>query len=164
MGFVYWQGPPDQTDLSPGATSVRYGKGKAVFIALPIFYALQSTGFTCIQDALLDLLSYLVPEAPFHVEGPPTLEANLMFKPGALLLNLLYYYPNRPFTDRLDIEQSLALNNVRVRVRTRKRPSAVFLEPDNTKLDYDYRDGYTNLTIPTLTDWQIVELSLPGEQ
>jgi hypothetical protein len=163
FGFAYLQAPPDREDLSPGITSIAYGSGRAVFVTLPIFYALKSTGFTCLQDDLLDLLNYLLPAAPFHVAAAPNLEAHLMSKQHTLLLNLLYYYPNRPFTDRLDLEDSAELHNLPVQVRTPERPSAVSLKPEGSNLEFEYDNGYTKVVIPKLVDWQVLEVLLPGQ-
>jgi hypothetical protein len=159
-GFVYMQGPPDQVDLHPGITLTPFGKGKVVFVTLPIFYALKTTAFTCIQDTLLDLIEYLLPEPPFRTDAPPTLELNLMQKPGVLLLNMLYYSPNRPLTTRLDIEDSLSLEDVWVEIRTLEQPATVSLMPAGTRLAFQYRDGYTRVVIPSLTDWQLLELAV----
>jgi len=159
-GFAYMQGPPDQVDVHPGITLTPFGKGKVVFVTLPIFYALKSTAFTCIQDTLLDLIEYLLPEPPFRTEAPPNLELNLMEKPGVLLMNMLYYSPNRPLTTRLDIEESQPLNNVLVEMRTSGRPAAVSLKPEGTPLDFQYRENYTRVVIPSVTDWQLLELAV----
>jgi hypothetical protein len=159
-GFVYMQGPPDEVDVHPGITSTTFGKGKVVFVTLPIFYALTSTGFTCIQDMLLDLIDYLLPDPPFRTEAPPNLELNLMEKPGVLLMNMLYYTPNRPLTTRLDIEESLPLSDASLEIRTPKRPTEVTLVPAGTRLAFQYRDGYTRVVIPSLSDWQLLELTV----
>jgi hypothetical protein len=158
-GFVYMQGPPDQVDLSPGVTATRFGKGKAVFVTLPVFYALRETGFTCIQDILVDMINYLLPRPPFKMQAPPNLECSLMSREDSLLLNLVYYYPNRAVTPRLEIEDSVPLRNVSISIRTGDRPQAVWLKPDGTPLNYQFKDGYTMVEIPALTGWQILELS-----
>lgn len=159
-GFAYMQAPPDQIDVSPAVTSATDGKGKAVFVTLPIFYALKETGFTCIQDILLDLVNFLLPLPPFKVQAPPNLECSLMSRENSLLLNLVYYYPNRAVTPRLDIEDSVPLHNVSLSVRTGDRPRAVRMKPEERELDYQFKDGYTTVEIPALTGWQILELSL----
>jgi hypothetical protein len=159
-GFAYMQAPPDQVDVHPGVTSSPFGKGKVVFVTLPIFYALQSTAFPCTQDALLDLIEYLVPNPPFRTDAPPNLELNLMEKPGGLLMNLLYYSPNRPLTTRLDIEESLPLKNLSIEIRTPRPPAEVSLKPAGTHLEFEYREGYTRVVIPSVTDWQLLELAV----
>jgi len=163
-GFAYMQAPPDHPDVSPGATLSAYGKGKAVFVTLPIFYSLQETGFTCIQDILLDLINFLLPAPPFKLQAPPNVECSLMSRQNAMLLNLLYYYPNRAVTPRLDIEDSVPLRNLSVSVRTGDRPQVVRLQPGATPLKYDFLGGYTTVEIPALTGWQILELSLAQRQ
>jgi hypothetical protein len=163
-GFAYLQGPPDQVDMSPGVTATPFGKGKAVFVTLPIFYALRETGFTCIQDILVDMINYLFPRPPFKMQAPPNLECSLMSTENSLLLNLVYYYPNRAVTPRLEIEDSVPLRNVSISIRTSDRPQAVWLKPDGTPLNYQFKEGYTLVEIPALTGWQILELSLTPHQ
>jgi hypothetical protein len=155
-GFAYLQAPPDQESPYPGLLASRYGRGTVVFAALPLFYALQSTALTCIQDELADLCRYLAPAPPFRVAGPASLEAVLMSRGDTLFLNLLYYHPLRPFTARLEIEDSAPLRNLAVEVRCARRPHSMALFPGGTKLEFDYHDGYAKAGIPSLSDWQIL--------
>jgi hypothetical protein len=161
-GFAYMQAPPHQENVSPGITSSSFGKGKVVFVTLPIFYALRSTAFPCIQDSLFDLIEYLLPDPPYRVEAPPNLEANLVSKPGTLLLNLLYYDANRPLTTRLDIEECSPFRNLSVQVRAPNKPTLVTLKPEGVPLEFEYSKGYVKVIVPSVKDWQILELSLPS--
>ena len=77
---------------------------------------------------------------------------------GSKILHTLYASPVRRGKDTEIIEDILPVYNVNVSVKTDEKPMLVTLVPENTTLDFEYKDGRTEFVIPKLECWQMTEI------
>lgn len=74
------------------------------------------------------------------------------------ILHTLYASPVRRGKDTEIIEDILPVYNVKVSVKTDKKPTSVTLVPENIALDFEFKDGKTEFVIPKLECWQMTKI------
>lgn len=56
------------------------------------------------------------------------------------------------------IEDIIPIYNTTVSVKSDKAPKSVTLVPENTQIDFEYKDGRVNFTVPKIDCWQMTEI------
>ncbi len=79
-------------------------------------------------------------------------------KDDSTVVHTLYASPVRRGKDTEIIEDIPDIYNVKVSVKTDKKPTSVTLVPENTPLDFEYADGRVSFIIPRLNCWQMTEI------
>jgi hypothetical protein len=60
------------------------------------------------------------------------------------------------------IEDVIPLHDVRVSVRTARRPDAVRLVPEEVPVEWAWDDGYVRINVPYVNGYQMVQLAGAG--
>ena len=74
------------------------------------------------------------------------------------IVHTLYASPVRRGENIEIIEDIIPVYNTTVSVKSDKIPKSVKLVPENTQLDFEYKDGRVNFTVPKIDCWQMTEI------
>jgi len=157
--------PPGDASSLPAITVNEYGKGKVIYISSPIFASFWQNQHTWLKLIVGRLISLITGDAPFVIDAPPTVEANLTRKGDDLLLHLLNYQAVRATRASLrdsatiaaqrrwrrsyePIEEICPLHDIPVKVKTEAR--SLIWEPEGIELTYEEENGYLSTVIPKL--------------
>jgi hypothetical protein len=148
--------PPASQERSPHsfATINHFGRGKAIYVAGPIFAAYHRHNHHWLRQFMEALLRHVDPTIPYDIDAPPTLEANLMRVGDDLLLNLIHYqlghHPGVLAPTAISaIERVHALCETRCTVRT-PAVRRVVLEPQGQPLPFSFQKGVCTFTVPEI--------------
>lgn len=149
---------------TPGASLSRFAAAVATartaYVAFPIFHSFATHGNLPYRDLVAGLLQKLLPEPLLTVSGPSYVEATLTRQdhPTRTMVHVLGYSAQRR-TLQLDIlEDIVPLMDISVTARTARRPSRVYLAPDQIELPFEYQQGRTHVTVPKITGHAIIVL------
>ncbi len=79
-------------------------------------------------------------------------------KENRLLVHTLYASPVKRGENTEIIEDILPVYNIDISVKSDEAPKSVRLVPENVNLEYVYKDGRINFTVPKIDCWQITEI------
>ncbi len=74
------------------------------------------------------------------------------------IVHTLYASPVRRGEKIEIIEEIIPIYNTDVSVKSDKAPKSVTLVPENQPLDFEYKDGRINFTVPKIDCWQMTEI------
>lgn len=139
--------------LSKAYTAYRcipHGKGKV----LAFFYDLGGVYGKNRSVDILDHVTNALASAGVHrtvtVSHRPYVDVTLRRKDGALMLNLINTLGPHENANYRTYDFVPKLCDVRVQVRTDRRPRAVTLCPEGLPLDFEWQNGIATFTLPTL--------------
>ncbi len=141
-------------------TENSYGKGRAVYIAGSVFEAYWKYNHHWLRQSVAALYRYLFPQPLYRIDGPQTMETNLMkTKTGALLLNIInYQFGHQGDRDAIpSIESVFPFYNLKCEVRT-KGVKQLTLEPEGNSVDFIEEGGYIFFTIPEFLCMAMVKI------
>ncbi len=149
---------------TPGAVRSRFAAAVATsrtaYIAFPVFHSFATHGNLPYRDLVAGLLQRLLPQPFLTVGGPSYLEATLTMQenPIRTMVHLLAYIAQRR-TMQLDIiEDIVPLTATAVTVRTACRPLRVYTAPEMAELPFEYKHGYTYVTVPQIMGHAMIVL------
>jgi hypothetical protein len=129
-----------------------------IYISWPIFEEYANVGSyvlkEIIQFALNRLLSEKTLETNLLAQGIVTLQEQAMF--NRRIVHLLYASPVRRGKKIEVIEDIPTFYDVSLTIRSKKRPSEVYLAPQMTALPFEYRDNKIDCTVPELSCHQMI--------
>ena len=152
----HFQTAPAEATEWPAVTR----RGRAVYIASPIFGAYRRHGSRAYRQIVQACLAALVPERAITAGLPTSGQVTLLRQGKNLVAHLLYYVPERRTRDIDIIEDVVTLPDVALHVRTGKLPEAVYLAPQRQRLNWGYRDGVASVGVPELRGHQMVVFEL----
>ena len=74
------------------------------------------------------------------------------------IVHTLYASPGRRGEKIEIIEDIIPIYNIDVSVKSDKAPKSVTLVPENQTVDFEYKDGRINFTVPKIDCWQMTEI------
>ncbi|MGB8262109.1 MAG: hypothetical protein WCE75_17250, partial [Terracidiphilus sp.] len=142
--------PDARKDAWPLALRIARGKGSAVVCPGPLISTFGLAGSPTLRSQIAKLASGLAAPA-FQAEGEqPGLEIVLRTKDGSTLLHLINT-AGQPVTGQFRHTGVVPpIAPLRFRLRLPAAPRVVFLEPEGTRLEGEYRDGHWHSQIPAL--------------
>jgi hypothetical protein len=157
-----------------GIVQGRFGKGKIILLPGSVSQAYFCHNYAPLRRLMAKLLSDVCPN-PYEVQGPCTLEANLLENDHARALHLVTYCINVAGGEDTnhdesghkelwasarfsDIETITPLYNITVGVDEKLVPNGIRLHPDNELLSCEKRDGKVYCVIPRLDLHAVLEL------
>lgn len=152
----HFQTAPDRATEWPAVTR----KGRAVYVASPIFGAYRRHGSRAYRQIVDACLAALMPEPAIVAEMPTGGQVTLLRQGNRLVAHVLYYVPERRTRDIDIIEDVVTLPDVPLHVRTGRLPEAVYLAPQRQRLNWAYDAGITSIGIPELRGHQMVVFEL----
>ena len=148
--------PPDQLTPYPAVTR----KGNVIYIASAVFGAYIEHGYRIYRDLVENCLELLLKDKLVVSDLPMTAEVTLMRQQNRLIVHLLHYIPQRT-ARRIDVlEDVIPLYQQKVSVKAAQKPTAVYLAPEQQKLDFTYNDNYVHFTVPEIRGHQMVVIEL----
>ena len=136
-------------------------KGNVAYIGWDIFTAYAQHGHLCFKE----LFSYIAEkmlenEATVTVEIPDKAVVTLTRQEAEKrsILHLLYAHTTVRGKNTEVIEDTVPLYNVKCRVRCEKEPSGIALVPSGEKLEYSFKNGISEFTVPCVDIHQMIEI------
>ena len=131
-------------------------KGRAAYIAYPIFTAFASHGNYPYRLLVRNILDRLLPEPILRVDAPTSTETSVLRqeKQGRqaerTIVHLLHYSPERR-TEKLDlIEDIVPLFDIPLSLKLDRAPKRVYSAPDESDIEFEYLACRVNLRVPEI--------------
>ncbi len=157
--YVHMSSPPGKYTGHPAITLNQYGKGQAVFLSNDIFYAYAHRSQWNLKNLFKNILVMINPEKLIEVEAPGMVEVVLTAKDHMTQVHLVNHYKEKALEGAIAIaENILPVYNIDIKVKKESEPASVRLQPDGTKLDWSYQDGYVSFRLPKLEIYSIIEI------
>lgn len=134
---------------------------QAAYVAYPVFTAYARHGNLPYRQLVRGLIDRLLPNPLLRVEGAPSsLEATVTRQPaeGRTVVHLLYYVPERRTPDLDIVEDILPLHNLELSLALDSAPHRAYLAPEDTPLDFNWRDGRAHVRVPEVRGHSMVVL------
>lgn len=139
---------------SPPTNVTQLGRGRiaAVYVSFGREYCQTPSDEA---RAFLDaLVRHLFPEPLVEVSGSPDVDVCVARQDGKLLVNLVN--TSGPHRTQSILESISPVGPLVVRIRRASAPTRVTLEPAGDPLEFDYRDGLLQVTVPPVAIHDIV--------
>jgi hypothetical protein len=148
--------------LQGGAAIVRCGQ--VIYFANPIFTQYARNAARWCKQLCLNALDLLLPEPLLRHGGPSTLRAylNAQMAENRWVMHLLHYIPERRGQDFDVIEDVIPLADLTFSLRVPAPVQSVTCVPAGSRLDWFYRDGRLEFTLPQLLGHQMIALQFNG--
>lgn len=138
----------------PAASIATLGKGKiaATYFSVASGYLANHSPVT--RQFLDALAGQLFPQPAVEVKGSSHVDVILARKQGKLLVNLVN--TSGPHVQEPIIESIPSVGPLSVIIRQAAKPAKVTLEPAGRPLDFEYRDGAIQLTVPRVEIHEVI--------
>jgi len=146
------QTPYDQPTDQVGVAQA----GGIIYIAFPIFNAYANNAYRVHKLLVRNCLRRLLPRPLIKTDAPSTAEATVTEQDGRRIVHVLHYPATRRAPDLDIVEEAIPLANVKITLRTEKKPLHVYLAPQRRSLKFDFNDGYAQTVIPSVEGHQMV--------
>ena len=149
---------PDFDTRRPGVVEGSVGKGSVIVLPAAFSRAYWQHNYSPLRRMIVRLISQRA-AAPFEVDAPPYVEANLLTAPQTAVLHLVQYCLNHSggndptmwCGDRYhDIEDVRPIFNLPVRIARSRKPRAATVYPEKKKIPFTFKAGVVHLTLPRL--------------
>jgi Hypothetical glycosyl hydrolase 6/Beta-galactosidase trimerisation domain len=130
--------------------------GNVIYISFPIFESYALNSYAPLKLIVANSISRLLPEPLVKLEGPSTAEVTVTEQEGRRIVHLLHYPAERRTPDIDIVEDVIPLFQVKLALRTERRPQRVYLAPQRTSLNFDYSGGYARTVVPSVFGHQMV--------
>ncbi|HEY1685813.1 MAG TPA: beta-galactosidase trimerization domain-containing protein [Tepidisphaeraceae bacterium] len=142
----HYQTPPDK----PSRYSASVCCKQTGFIAYPIFSSFAQHANRPCRWLLQDTLNYLLPDPLLRTDGPTGLEATVLQQRNRQIVHLLYYSPERRGKSLDLIEDIIPLHNTTISLKLEKKPSRVYLAPNQKPLDFTFTNHRAIVQVPEI--------------
>ncbi|MFA5291715.1 MAG: alpha-amylase family protein [Phycisphaerae bacterium] len=141
----------------PGITIKKYGKGKVIYISVPLEKIYLRRGNPEIRQILVRLADIALDECPVvKLDAPAAVICNVtQNQDGTIFIHLLNYTGNM-FECSNPVEYISPVNNVTVNIKLEKKPSKVKTICDNTQVKCDYKENYLRIILSQLNIFQTI--------
>jgi hypothetical protein len=136
-----------------------YGKGKVIGVNANISLNYLNSSNESIRETIASAVKQLFPTPIVSVTGAQKIHVTLSKKGTSDLVHLVNT------DDRFDVLSNNQLqfnmrpsNQAFVTYRTASKPLKVLLQPGNVALNYAYKNGVANFTVPSVSVYSIVEV------
>ncbi len=123
-------------------------KHNIIYIASPIFRAYKIHGVLVYKRIVQNCINLLLPEKLVPSNLPSTAEVTLNRQGNSFILHILHYILEKRSQELEIIEDTIPLYNTKVRIKTEREPSKVYLVQQKDKLDFAFEGNYTTYSIP----------------
>ncbi len=133
--------------------------GNTAYIAYKIFAEYAEHGSIYTKEIIRKAIDALLgDDASVKTNLPAQGVITLMQKGDDKIVHTLYASPVRR-GDKIEIiEDIIPIYDIDVAVKSDKAPKAVTLVPENTPIDFEYKDGRVCFTVPKIDCWQMTEI------
>lgn len=129
--------------------------GSIIYISFPIFDSYANNAYRIHRLLLRNCLRRILPHPLIKSSLPSTAEATVTGQGDRRIVHVLHYPASRRAPNLDIVEEAIPLANVKIALRTEKRPSRVYLAPQRQSLQFDFKDGYAETVIPVVDGHQM---------
>ncbi|MCW5977867.1 MAG: beta-galactosidase trimerization domain-containing protein [Bryobacteraceae bacterium] len=146
--LVEGEGPkqaPAVEPAGPGITLNRYGKGRAIYCAAPLFSAYYAHGPAMLRKLALWMLDVVHPATARSIvldKAPPSVEVFFNERGQDRFVHLVNYAGDKREGGPSQSQERARVHGVRVRARTPARPSSVAGVPAGRAVAFEWREGW----------------------
>lgn len=158
--FGWGEAPHKDVPASPGVTVNQFGKGKAVYIAGPMFGSLRDYYNPAALHLLRKILALIVPEPFLDVQCEPGVEVTLTSQPGKMNVNLINRNGERRISNWSVTPAIRPANAIHIRLRIGKKPVRVTRVPENKPVRFSYVNGVMSCTVAKLDIHTCIQVQL----
>lgn len=149
--------PPGRLTEYAGIAQQRYGEGRLIAVAEPIFESFARHGNIAYSELVGCLLDRLLPDPLVRAGGPRHLETAVHRQGTRTVVHLVSFLPARQGSADL-VYDPFPLVDVPVSIRMPSPPASVRLEPDGEPLSFDFADGYLRVRVTSTAGHALVVL------
>lgn len=131
-------------------------RGNVIYLSHPIFRTYHQHSYAPHKLLVRNCLARLLPEPLVRAEAPSTATITVTEQKGRRIVHVLHYAAERRTPDIDIVEDAIPLADLRLALRSGKRPSQVYLAPQRRALKFDYAEGYARVVVPRVEGHQMV--------
>ena len=146
--------PREKTDF-PALLYRAYGKGKSLYIPLPVFRAYGASPYGLIRELLLKLLDFLDPEPTVRIQAPLGVEVTCMRKNGRTILALVNLPHGELARELKEVQEVLPVTDMPVMLKAQNVKTVSLPLSENASLAFERRGEYISFAIPKLHIMQV---------
>lgn len=158
--FGHGKAPPKKNASSPGVTINCYGKGKAAYIAGPIFVSMKDFYNPAGLYLVRKILEKTVPEPLLDVQCAPGVEVTLTSQKDRININLINTDGERGINIWSLVQAIRPAGKIRILLKTKKRPVSVTRLPENRKITFAYKNGVLHCSVSNVHIHTCVQVKL----
>ena len=136
-------------------------KGNAAYICWDIFTAYANHGHLCFKELFTHIIKKMMGnETTVFADVPDkaVVTYTRQEKKNRSILHLLFAHTTVRGRNTEVIEDTVPLYNVKCSVKCTSTPSEISLVPSGRKLDFEFKDGRAEFTVPEVNIHQMVEI------
>jgi hypothetical protein len=130
--------------------------GNIVYFAIPLFRSYARFAYPVHRQLVANAIDRLLPRPMVRAEIPSTAQVTVTAQPGRLVVHVLHYIPQRRAPNVDIVEDVIPLHNVKLALRTARRPRQAYLAPQRLALRCDRKEGYAQVIVPVVTGHQMI--------
>lgn len=158
--FGWGEAPPKKDASSPGVIINCYGKGKAVYIAGPIFASMRDFYNPAGLYLVRRILETAVPEPLLDIQCKTGVEVTLTSQKDRININLINTNGERRINGWSLAQAIRPTGKIRILLKTKKRPVSVMRVPENRKITFSYKNGMLNCSVANVHIHTCVQVKL----
>ena len=144
-------GALDDTPAQPAVTLNRFGRGRALFIAAPLFRQFGHARDPRRREFLDSCVSRVIDSKMVEVEGPSCVQVSLRRKGEQTIVHLCNNAPGKDLHGGdLIVERVPTIEMVRVRLECPRKPEKVRLQPEDREPVWGWEKGRLQVEVPDL--------------
>lgn len=149
-----------QVEQTPYSSATDYvgaaAVGNIVYFAIPLFRSYTRSAYSVYRQLAANALERLLPQPMVRAELPSTAQVTVTAQPGRRIVHVLHYIPQRRAPNLDVVEDVIPLNNVKLALRSDRRPRQVYLAPQRQALPCDWEESYARVVVPAVTGHQMI--------
>ncbi len=151
--YAFYYTPPDKVTDKPALTINR----KVAHFTHDIFTGYNTQASVELRTIFSNVLNSFLPDPVLKTVNMPSFaRAFVTEQLGRRMVHILSYVPELRGTSTEMIEDAVAINDVRISLRSDSKPRRVYLAPGRKSLTFKMVDGYVNVIIPTMKGYSLV--------
>jgi len=150
----HFQSPPDKTLPYPVAVQ----KGRVIYIYGSIFKGYHLHGYHAYKTIFANALNMLLKEPLIRANAPASMEIDVLKQKGRLVVHLVNFQPQRRHGIMEYIETIYPVRDVLLHIRTAKKPSRVYLAPQEIDIPFEMAGNCAVVSVPEVRGHQMVVL------
>jgi hypothetical protein len=131
-------------------------RGNVIYISHPIFRIYSQHSYAPHKLLVRNCLERLLPAPLVRAEAPSMATITVTEQRGRRIVHVLHYAAERRTPDIDIVEDVIPLMELKLALRSERRPSQVYLAPQRRALKFDYSAGYARVVVPRVEGHQMV--------
>ncbi len=140
------------------AAESRLGAGRILAVGANLFSAYNKVRSCYVRDYIASLVLSLLGEPSARIIGTHLADLTLQVKDGRLYPNLVNVSGYAHTTDMVVYDEITPLYRICVKLKQKKRPARVLLQPDGRELEFNWDSGWLTVKIDRLDIHAILEI------